>query len=141
MGLTLLDTSVVVGLLDRDDALHVAAADAIERELDARQTLALSAVSWAEVLSGAARVSGAGFDGDRFLERGGIPVLPVDRAVAETAAVIRRRAARGRRRVRTPDALVLGTADAHPDVDRVLTADAQWRGLRLDGARIVVVRL
>lgn len=140
MGLTLLDSSVVVGLLDRDDALHMAATAAVERELEERQTLALSAVSWMEVLTGAERASGSAFDGDRFLERGGIPVLSVDRAVAETAAGIRRRAARGRRRIRTPDALVLGTADAHPDVDRVLTADAQWRGVRLAAARIVVVR-
>jgi len=140
VGLTLLDTSVVVGLLDRGDALHAASAAAVRRELDARQTLALSAVSWTEVLSGAQRVAGGRFDGDAFLERGGIPVLAVDRVIAESAAGIRVRAARGRRRIRTPDALVLATADAHPGVDRVLTADAQWRGVRLAGARVVVVR-
>jgi len=135
VGLTLLDASVVIGLLDRDDALHGAAAAAVERELGERQTLALSAVTWTEILSGADRATAGTFDGDRFLERGGIPVLAVDRGVAEAAARIRRR-----RRVRTPDALVLGTAETHAEVDRVLTADAQWRGVRLDGVRVVVLR-
>lgn len=140
MGLTLVDTSVLIGLLDRGDALHTAATIAVGAELDDRQTLALSAVTWTEVLSGVDRVAGASFDGDRFLERGGIPVLSVDRAVAESAARLRQRESRRRRRLRTPDALVLATAATHASVDRVLTADAQWRAVRLDGARILVVR-
>ena len=137
MGLTLLDASIVSAFLDRSDALHQVAADSVAAELDGRRSIALSAVTWAEVLSGVKRLRGPVFDAQRFLERGAIPIVPVDRAVAEAAADLRVREARRQRRLRTPDALVLGTAATHPEIDRVLTADAQWRRVRLPGVRIV----
>ena len=113
-----LDSSAVIGFLDRDDALHEAAARAV-RELGREQRLAVSVVTYAEVLTGARlghhdeeRV--AGFFADLISE-----VIPVDVAVAETAADIRARL----KSLRMPDALILATAEVRPDVGLVISGD------------------
>lgn len=115
-----LDSDAVVGFLDRKDALHDAA-DAAIRDLVRGQRLLVSVVTYAEVLTGArlghhdeAQVRGF-FSG---LISG---VLPVDVAVAEMAAELRSR----RKSLRMPDALILATAEIHPEVDLVVTGDTQ----------------
>jgi predicted nucleic acid-binding protein len=132
VGVVLLDSSAIVGFLQPDDALHEAAAAAIEDAVRAGHFLALSAVTWTEVLTGAklghreeAIVRG-------FMADFAADVLRVDAMVAERAAHIRARhaertgASGGRSTVKAPDALILATADVHPDIETVIGGDARW---------------
>jgi predicted nucleic acid-binding protein len=64
----------------------------------------------------------------------GAEVRDVDRPVAERAAELRV----ARPSLRTPDAIVLATADVH-DVDLVLTTDRRWAGV-LGGRRIELLQ-
>lgn len=113
-----LDSDAVVAFLDRADALHDAADEAI-RDLLGKDRLFASAVTYAEVLTGARlgrhdekRVRG--FFTDLVSE-----ILPVDATVADKAADFRAR----RKSLRMPDALILATAELHPEVDLVVTGD------------------
>jgi predicted nucleic acid-binding protein len=115
-----LDSDAVIGFLDSGDALH-AAADSAIRELIREQALVVSAVVYAEVLTGArlghhdeARVAG-------FFSELVWRILPVDVAIADMAAGLR--AANGA--LRMPDALILATAAVHADVELLLSGDAR----------------
>ncbi len=115
-----LDSGVVVGFLDRQDALH-SAADAAVRELVHGQRLVASAVTYAEVLTGARlghhdEEAVAGFFAGLLSG-----VLPVDVAVADKAADLRSRF----KALRMPDALILATAETDPEIDLVVTGDQQ----------------
>lgn len=115
-----LDSGVVVGFLDRQDALHDAA-DAVVRELIGRQRLVASVVTYAEVLTGT-RLGHHDEDAVAGFFRGLLSaVLPVDVAVADTAADLRSRF----KSLRMPDAVILATAEADPDVDLIVTGDQQ----------------
>jgi len=126
MGLALLDSSVVVAFLDRDDDLHEAADRAV-RQAAAEHQLGVSVITVAEVLAGAKH---GHHDEDlvrRFFTQAVASRLPVDEAIAERAAELRG----ARAGLRMPDALILATADRVGDV--VLTGDGDWsriRGLR-----------
>ena len=113
-----LDSDAVVAFLDRGDALHEAADEAI-RDLLSKDRLFASAVTYAEVLTGARlgrhdekRVRG--FFADLVSE-----ILPIDDKVADKAADLRSK----RKSLRMPDALVLATAELHPEVGLVVTGD------------------
>ncbi len=115
-----LDSDVVVGFLDRNDALHEAA-DAAIRDLVREQRLLVSAVTYAEVLTGArlghhdeSQVAG-------FFSSLISMVLPVDVAVADRAADLRSRF----RALRMPDALILAAAATEQDVEAIITGDRQ----------------
>jgi predicted nucleic acid-binding protein len=113
-----LDSDAVVGFLDRDDALHSAADNAI-RELVHEKRLLVSVVTYAEVLTGARlghhdEGQVRGFIGGVISE-----VLPVDMAVGDMAAELRSRL----RSLQMPDALILATAETDPDVDLIVTGD------------------
>lgn len=117
----LLDSTVIVGLLDADDALHDVSVAKL-RELAGAHSLAASVVSYAEVMTGAVLghhpeelVSG-------FFEALIRDLLPVDRDVAARASQIRSK----RRSLPMPDALILATADLHAEIDTVLCADGDW---------------
>ncbi len=117
----LLDSVVVAGFLDRDDAFH-AAADARIRQLAGSDTLVVSVITYAELLTGAGlghhgQSAVRGFFGELIDE-----VHNVDRAVAERAAELRSR----KPSLKMPDALILATADLQ-DADIVVTADDRWR--------------
>lgn len=115
-----LDSDAVVGFLDRNDALHDAA-DTVIRDLVRDQRLLVSAVTYAEVLTGA-RLGHHDEDQVRGFFSGLISeVLPVDMAVAEQAAELRSR----RKSLRMPDALILATAEICPEVDLVVTGDSE----------------
>lgn len=121
MGLILLDSTVIVGFLDADDALHEVSVARL-RELAGLHPLATSVVSYAEVMTGAElghhsaeRVSG-------FFDALIRDLLPVDREVAARASKIRGK----RRSLPMPDALILATAELHPEIDTVLCADGDW---------------
>jgi predicted nucleic acid-binding protein len=126
-----LDSAPIVAFLDRDDTLH-AAADAAIRELAPKQRLYASAVTLAEVLTGAHldhhdESIVRGFFADLVTE-----VLPVAEADAERAARLRA----SHRSLRMPDALILAAAEVHPEVESVLTGDAAMAGVRGLGCRV-----
>lgn len=113
-----LDSDAVVAFLDRADTLHAAADEAI-RDLLGKDRLLASAVTYAEVLTGARlgrhderRVRG--FFADLISE-----ILPVDAEVADKAADLRAR----RKSLRMPDALILATATLHSDANLIVTGD------------------
>jgi predicted nucleic acid-binding protein len=132
VGVVLLDSSAVVGFLQPDDTLHAAAAAGIERAVRGGDYLAVSAVSWTELLTGAALGHREEAVVRGFVADFAIAIVPIDAAVAERAARIRgrhsERMPNGRRRstIKPPDALILATADLHPDVSHVMGGDAQW---------------
>jgi len=126
-----LDSDAVLAFLDRADALHDAADGAI-RELLGKDRLFASAVTYSVVLTGARlgrhdekRVRG--FFADLISE-----ILPVDAEVADKAADLRTR----RKSLRMPDALILATADLHPEVDLVVTGDR--RAAKITGSSFKV---
>ncbi len=126
-----LDSDAAVAFLDRADDLHATADEAI-RDLLGKHQLLASAVTYAEVLTGARlgrhdekRVRG--FFADLISE-----ILPVDAKVADRAADLRAR----RKSLRMPDALILATADLHPEVDLVVTGDR--RAAKITGSSFKV---
>lgn len=127
MGLTVLDASVVIGMLDDTDALHLAAAEAM---LSTTDELVLPASALAETMVNPHR-RGVAMDVRRVLDQAGVRVEPLTDAMADRAASLRARHAA----MRLGDALVLGTAEVL-GADRVLTGDARWRAW---GERVVVV--
>ena len=120
-----LDSDAVVGFLDRNDALH-ASADTAIRDLVGRERLLVSAVTYAEVLTGARlghhdEKQVKGFFRDLISD-----VLPVDENVADVAADLRAR----RKSLRMPDAMILATAEIQPEVGLVLTGDLEATKVR-----------
>jgi len=115
-----LDSDAVIGFLDRDDALH-AAADAAVRDVMDEHRILVSAVTYAEVMTGA----GLGHHDEAAV--GGFfaelisAILPVDVPVADRAAEFRARF----RSLRMPDALILASADTEASVDLIITGDRQ----------------
>jgi predicted nucleic acid-binding protein len=133
--LILLDSTVIVGFLDADDALHEVSAARL-REIAPVHPLAASVISYAEVITGAKldhhpedRVAG-------FFDALIRDLLQVDRAVAERAATIRGK----RRSLPMPDALILATADLHSEIETVLCADGGWPKVSGLNCRIELLR-
>jgi len=115
-----LDSDAVIGFLDRNDALHDAADQAI-RLLIPKHRLLVSAVTYAEVLTGA-RLGHHDEDQVRgFFLQLISEVLPVDMRIAEKAAELRSHL----KSLRMPDALIIATADVEAEVDLILTGDRQ----------------
>src|SRR5258707_7945213 len=86
MGLTLLYSSVLIAYLDRDDTLHEGSAQAIESALRSGSGLAISVVSWAEILNGAKQGHHDEGAVREFVADFGVEILPVTTAIAEHAA-------------------------------------------------------
>jgi len=130
-----LDSAAVVAFLDQDDALH-GAADAAIRRLIAEHRFYVSTVTIAEVLTGAKlhhhdEEVVRGFFDDLIAE-----ILPVETATAEQAARLRA----AHKALRMPDALILATADGHPDVEVVLTGEAGLKSVRGLGCKVRLLR-
>ena len=119
----LLDSVAVAGFLDRDDAFH-AAADARVRELAGRDTLIVSVITYAELLTGAGLGRRAQSAVRGLFEQLIDEIHSVDRAVAERAAQLRARTPP----LRMPDALILATAELH-GAELVVTGDDRWTGI------------
>lgn len=130
-----LDSGVVVGFLDRQDALHETA-DAAVRELIRRQRLLASVVTYAEVLTGARLGHHDEEDVAGFFRGLLSAVLPVDVPVADTAADLRSRF----KSLRMPDALILATAETDPEVDLIVTGDQQLAKVSGLGVKIQLLR-
>ena len=117
----LLDSTIVVGFLDADDALHEIAVSRL-RAIVGSHPLAASVISYAELMTGVSLGHHSHERVDRFFDALVKDLLPVDRKVATRAATLR-----GKRiSLRMPDALILATADLHEDIDTIVCADDDW---------------
>ncbi|HVT00128.1 MAG TPA: PIN domain-containing protein [Solirubrobacterales bacterium] len=130
-----LDSAAIVAFLDRDDALHEAAAEAIGEHITEEPLLA-SVVSFAEVLTGAHLLHHdealvRGFFADLVAE-----ILSVEVGTAERAAELRS----ANKSLRMPDALIAATADGHPDADLLLTGDSDLAAVHDLGCRVRLLR-
>lgn len=122
-----LDSSVVVGFLDRSDDLHDAA-DEVIRELLASHRLFVSVITYAEVLTGARlghhdEEQVAGFFADLIST-----VVPVDIEIGDCAARLRARS----KALAMPDALIAATAEMNGEVELLVSGDgdvAKAKGL------------
>ncbi len=122
MGVTVLDASVLIGLLDPGDALHLRATEAFRRHTN--DDVVVPASAYSETIVNPARRGAAQVEAvDGFLDSFPIRILPIDRGIGRRAAELR-----ARHRLGLPDALVLASADVL-DADVVLTADERWSKL------------
>lgn len=111
-----LDSNVLIGFLDRGDALHRSADERVREVLDGGSNLCASVVTYAELLTGAK----LGHH-DEAIVRGFFDeliswLMPIDRAVAERAAELRSL----RKALKMPDALILAGAELDPEVERII---------------------
>jgi predicted nucleic acid-binding protein len=126
MGIALLDTSIVIAVLSRDDALHEVASEAVRAERD-RSTLAISALTYAELLVGPLRAGGRALEVvEQFAAQ--VRIIELSPEIARRAA--EERVARG---LKLPDAVIVATGLLH--ADQILTAGARWKGVE----RVTVV--
>jgi hypothetical protein len=122
-----LDSSVVIGFLDRSDELHDAADKAI-REVLASHRLFVSVITYAEVLTGAQlghhnEEQVMGFFSDLVSS-----VVPVDIEIGDCAARLRAQA----KALAMPDALIAATAETNREIELLVTGDddvARAKGL------------
>jgi predicted nucleic acid-binding protein len=121
MGLALLDTSIVIAVLNRHDTLHPAARRSLLAARD-RHALAISALTYAEILVGPLR---GGEDAVEIVERFAAQthVLDFSSQIARLAAELR-----ALRNIKLPDAVILATGLWHK-ADVILTGDARWKGI------------
>lgn len=129
MALTALDSSIVIGLLDRSDPLHRAATNALLTH--AGDDLRLPASAYAECLVGPAKRGRLG-DARARITALQLQVEPLTGPIAERAAELRSRF----RSLRLPDVLVIATAEVL-SADAILTGDAAWRRVN---PRVEIVR-
>lgn len=124
MGVTVLDCSVLIALVDASDAHHAAARTAVRSGRDHGDEFIVPVAAYAEFMVR----SHQKVDGSMIAFRDGlidaIParVEPATRATGRQAAAVR---ARHGQRVKLPDALIIATAIII-GADRILTADARW---------------
>ncbi|HLZ31016.1 MAG TPA: PIN domain-containing protein [Chloroflexota bacterium] len=121
MALIVLDASVLIALLDPNDALHTAARAALARH--AGDDLKLPASAYAESLLGPAR-RGRLAEATQAIVALLLDIVPITGEVAEEAAELRAR----HPSLRLPDALVVATGSVL-GAAVVLTGDARWRQL------------
>lgn len=123
MGLTVLDSGVVIAILDGNDAHHATALSAVAAALARHDEIILPVSAYAEAHVSPSR-NGPGaietFNG--FID--GLParVEPASRAIGASAAELR---ARFGPSLKLPDALVVATAHVLL-ADRIVTTDQGW---------------
>lgn len=125
MGTVVVDSSVLLGVLDPADALHSPARTAVLSQRDAGHSLVIPSSVLAECLVGANRQGPAvARKVEQAIDLLIDQVEPIDRAIARQAAELR--AEHGS--VRLPDALVIATGRA-VGAAAVLTGDKRWQGI------------
>ena len=131
----LLDSTVIVGVLDTDDALHEVTV-ARFKEVVPNHPLAASVISYAEVMTGVSlghhpqeRVEGFF---DTFVK----DLLPVDKPIAARGATLRG----ARKALSMPDALILATADMDEEIETVLCTDKEWSKVRGLSCRVELLK-
>lgn len=137
MGLTVLDAGVLIGFLDRNDAHHKRARQALDDALDRNDRIVLPASALAEILVGPLRrADDAVLVVHQVVERLPVQIAPLDAEVAATAAALRAR----HLGLKLPDALVIATA-AELDADHLITSDRKWPSRRALGVRAALIVL
>ena len=123
MGVTVLDTSVLIAVVDSSDAHHASARSMISEGRDAGDTFIVPVAAYAEfmVRPSESDASTIAFQ-DGLVDAIPARVEPATRDVGREAAAIR---ARHRGRIKLPDALIIATA-VILGADRIVTADAGW---------------
>jgi predicted nucleic acid-binding protein len=121
MGLILLDSPLIAGFLDADDSLHEVTVARLKELLGTHQLVA-SVLSYGEVMDGICLAHHPQEQVEGFFDAFVKDLLPVDMRVAGSAA----RLARKHRSLPMPDALILGTAQVHPEIETILCADPTW---------------
>jgi predicted nucleic acid-binding protein len=125
VGAVVLDSSVLLGLLDPKDAHHAAATAAVRGVKDRAHRVLVPATVVAEVLVSAARIGpDAMATAEAFLDAIADEVAVADRPVARAAALLRA----NHPAIRLPDALVIATGQARV-VDEIHTGDRRWRSV------------
>ncbi len=121
MGIVLLDSAAIIAYLEPTDPLN---ASAVAMVLPASQhhDLIASVVTYAELLAGVEFGKRPRRIVEEFFNRIIARIEPVDRPIAERAAVLRAAS------LKMPDALILATADRH--ADRAITGDEKWPKVR-----------
>jgi predicted nucleic acid-binding protein len=128
VGLTVLDASVIIAVLDRSDRHHAAARERLHARVAARDGLIVPASACAEILVGPSRRGPDAVETvDAFLAALPARIEPATAAVARRAAALR--ATHGNR-LRLPDAFVIGTA-IELEAGRILTAYRRWPPLSI----------
>lgn len=123
MGTVVLDASVLVALVDAGDAHHDRAVEAVERGREAGDRFIVPVAAYAEYMVRAYERDTEHVDfRDSLIEAIPAAVEPATRSIGRHAAALR---ARYGRRLRLPDALIVGTA-IDLAADRVITADTGW---------------
>lgn len=144
MAVALLDSSAVVAYLIEGDALHADAVKAIESTVSAGTSLAISAVTWSEVLNGSLLGSLPEDELREFIADFGIAILDVDVDVAEQAAALQnayRQTGKKepRPKLRTPDALILASSVVYNEVEIVICGDGKWTKVPGVDAEIILI--
>ena len=122
MGVAVVDASVLIATIDKQDIHHERATNEL-KAVRQRHTLALPAVAFSEALVLPYRTSQSeGRSVEGGLRRLG-HVEPVTDAIASRAAQLR-----AKRRIKLPDALILATA-VELRVQEILTFDGRWQSL------------
>ena len=123
MGLTIVDTGILIGVLDAADVHHEASVRVLSAIVDEGDRMAIPASVYAEVLVGPARRGpSARRVVDELLADLAADVEPITRQSAARAAELR---AKHGKRLKLPDALVVATA-MHLKANRILTTDPRW---------------
>ncbi|HXN39978.1 MAG TPA: PIN domain-containing protein [Solirubrobacteraceae bacterium] len=135
MGLILLDSTVIVGFLDADDALHEVTVDRFQ-SLAGKHPFVASVITYAEVMTGVSLGHHAQDSVEGFFDVLLKALLPVDRRLAARAAALRGK----NPSLRMPDALILATADMHEDIEMVLCADSAWPKIKGLDCRIELLK-
>lgn len=135
MGLILLDSTVIVGFLDADDALHETTVARL-KEIVGSHPLVASVISYAEVMTGVSLGHHPKENVDGFFDALVKDLLPVDRPVAARAAMLRGK----RKSLSMPDALILATADLQPEIETVLCADGDWPKVKGLGCKVELLK-
>jgi predicted nucleic acid-binding protein len=116
VGTLILDASVLIGLLDREDPHHSKAVDEVEAADRGERQLVTPASAYSEALVAFAHADRIA-DAREAIGAMGITVAPLSATIAERAAILRATQSS----LRLPDAIVLATADVL--VGELLTYD------------------
>lgn len=116
-----LDASIVIAVASSADVFHHAAVKALTAAQESGEDLLLPASAYSEALVWPVRQGQVDVIDD-FVDRMPLRFIPIDRAIARTAARLRG----VRPGLRLPDALVLATGE-ELEAATVLTTDARWR--------------
>jgi predicted nucleic acid-binding protein len=144
MAVALLDSSAVIAYIDEGDALHDDAVAAVESAVSVGNTLAISVVTWSELLHGAVLGHHPEQAIREFVEDFGIDIIDVDRDTAEHAmtlqAAYNATSKKGeQRKLRTPDALILATHKQYTDIDYVICGDEKWTKVPGIGPKVITL--